>query len=108
MEEPTKTMEVSSEVQPAENLQNKDTVGEAQETVNKSSFAEGGQTERSFDLVFWVLSPLLIVASLYSIYYHKQALNKLYDNPKEKDLQNQLDELKSKLKNLTGAKYKML
>ena len=81
----------------------------AVETPAEPSILEsGGETARSFDLTFWVVTPLLIVASLYSIYYHRQALNKLHENDKEKDLQAQIDELKGNLKTLMGTKYKMI
>jgi hypothetical protein len=78
------------------------------ETSN-SSFEDGGELKsgRGFSLVYYLTFALLISASAYSIFYHRQALNKL-NNDDSDELKNQILEVKNNLKKLMGKRYAVI
>jgi hypothetical protein len=69
------------------------------------SFEDGGEISgQNLELVYYLTFALLISASVYSIYYHRQAMNRLSDTSNGK-LAKDIQELKTNLKNLMGDKY---
>ena len=74
-----------------------------------SNFEDGGELKSGggFSLVYYLTFAFLISASAYSIFYHRQALNKL-NNDDSDELKNQILEVKNNLKKLMGNKYAVL
>jgi len=76
---------------------------------SESTFEEGGELKAGGDysLVYYLTFALLLSASAYSIYYHRQALNKLMDDDND-ELKKQVREVKMNLKKLMGNKYELI
>jgi len=100
----------TAETSGAEAVSTQDTAG-AVDTTNptESTFEEGGELKSGGDysLVYYLTFALLISASAYSIYYHRQALNKLMDDDND-ELKRQVKEVKTNLKKLMGNKYELI
>jgi len=68
---------------------------------NQEELEQGGK----FELVSFLLVVGFLSASLYSIYYHRQALNKLNDSSSDDTIKREVREVKTNLKKLMGNKY---
>ena len=68
---------------------------------NQEELEQGGK----FELVSFLLVVGFLSASLYSIYYHRQALNKLSSNSGNEALKSEIREVKTNLQKLMGSKY---
>jgi hypothetical protein len=98
-----------TEVSGAEAVSTQNTTS-AVDNINPSpsSFEEGGELKSGGDysLVYYLTFALLISASAYSIYYHRQAINKLMNDDSD-ELKRQIKEVKTNLKKLMGNKYEL-
>jgi hypothetical protein len=77
--------------------------------ATNSSFEDGGELKSGggFSLVYYLTFALLISASAYSIFYYRQALNKLNDDDSD-ELKKQVLEVKNNLKKIMGNKYAVI
>lgn len=95
------------EIAPTEQIQTQPVV---ETTYPDNSFASGGEVQGSssgYRLIYYLMFGLFIAAPLYSIYYHRQALQKLHneDDSTENNIKKDITELKRNLKRLMGNKY---
>jgi hypothetical protein len=79
---------------------------------SSSSFSEGGAlgsiTSGKMNVKDIVISALLVVLSVYGIYYYRKALKKIEEQPTADELQDMSDdieELKYNVKKAMGSKY---
>ena len=94
----------TAETTGAEAVASQDTAGAVDSTSpSPSNFEAGGE----YSLVYYLTFALLLSASAYSIYYHRQALNKLMDDDND-ELKREVREVKSNLKKLMGNKYEII
>lgn len=72
-----------------------------------SGFDNGGfvSLKKDFKPLYYLSFGLLITASIYSIYYHRQALNELVNKSKEQQLIKDVNEVKKNLKKLLRSNY---
>jgi hypothetical protein len=101
-----------AETNGAEAVSTQDTAGVVENTnpsETSSNFEEGGELKKGgeYSLVYLLTFALLISASAYSIYYHRQAMNKLMDDDND-ELKRQVREVKTNLKKLMGNKYEII
>lgn len=77
---------------------------------NESSFEDGGDIAKKdeYKLVYIFTFALLVVAPLVSIFYHRQALNKLNDTKDTDTLKKDVTEVKTNLKKLMGKNYAVI
>ena len=100
----------TAETTGAEAVASQDTAGAVDSTSpSPSNFEEGGELKAGgeYSLVYYLTFALLLSASAYSIYYHRQALNKLMDDDND-ELKREGREVKSNLKKLMGNKYEII
>jgi hypothetical protein len=78
-------------------------------TSTAGNFEQGGELsgKGEYSLVYYLTFALLMSASAYSIYYHRQALNKLMNSDTDK-LKKAIREVKTNLKKLMGNKYDLI
>jgi hypothetical protein len=71
------------------------------------SLEMGDEIEKGgkFELASYLLMVGFLGASLYSIYYYRQALNKLNEKSGDDVIKTELSEVKYNLKKLMGKKY---
>jgi hypothetical protein len=71
------------------------------------SLEMGDEIEKGgkFELASYLLMVGFLGASLYSIYYYRQALNKLNEKEDDSILKNEIGEIRYNLKKIMGKKY---
>lgn len=71
------------------------------------SFESGGllPDKGNWKWVYYLTFGVIVSASIYSIYYHRQALQKIDDNPSTSTTQKKIQELENNLKSILGSKY---
>lgn len=76
-------------------------------TNTAQSFESGGllPEKGNWKWVYFLTFGVIISASIYSIYYHRQALQKIDDNPSTSTTQKKIQELENNLKSILGSKY---
>jgi hypothetical protein len=98
---------ISSESQTTE-TPNIQTIEASQANITTNgNFEKGGFLDKfkDFKWVNILVGSLLITASVYSIYYHKQALEALYATDEEDSIERDIEEIRSNLKRIMGRNY---